>query len=217
MSCDRMLSCCSDAGRVNSLPIKSHVARHSPKSNIVCIDGVYAAGSDGRPEFHQLPAPEDEDVLRLATILSQRVQSLLKRRGLGPEADPQMADPLSQKADGMPALLANSVRRKIAVGSHTGRVIARVGDQIDEDSMDAFESPRCAMVSGFSVHANVHIETRDRMRLGRLIRYCARPAVATERLSELPDGRLLYRLKRPWRDGTSPAVIDRRYSYTDCQ
>ena len=104
-------------------------------------------------------------MLRLATILSQRVQSLLKRRGLGPEADPQMADPLSQKADGMPALLANSVRRKIAVGSHTGRVIARVGDQIDEDSMDAFESPRCAMVSGFSVHANVHIETRDRMRL----------------------------------------------------
>jgi len=149
-------------------------------------------------------------VLRLATILSQRVQSLLKRRGLGPEADPQMADPLSQKADGMPALLANSVRRKIAVGSHTGRVIARVGDQIDEDSMDAFESPRCAMVSGFSVHANVHIETRDRMRLGRLIRYCARPAVATERLSELPDGRLLYRLKRPWRDGTSAVIFERQ-------
>src|SRR6058998_3201812 len=41
MSCDRMLSCCSDAGRVNSLPIKSHVARHSPKSNIVPIEGVY--------------------------------------------------------------------------------------------------------------------------------------------------------------------------------
>ena len=124
---------------------------------------------------------------------------------------------MSQKADAMAALLANSVRRKIAVGSYTGRGIVRVGDQIDEDSMDAFESPRCAMVSGFSVHANVHIEARDRMRLGRLIRYWARPAVATERLSEQPDGRLLYRLKRPWRNGTSPAVIDRRYSYTDCQ
>jgi len=138
------------------------------------------------------------------------VQSFLKRRGLGPEADPQQADPLSQKADAMAALLANSVRRKIAVGSYTGRGIVRVGDQIDEDSMDAFESPRCAMVSGFSVHANVHIETRDRMRLGRLIRYCARPAVATERLSELPDGRLLYRLKRPWRDGTSAVIFERQ-------
>ena len=28
------------------------------------IDGVYAAGDDGRPEFHVLPAPENEDVLR---------------------------------------------------------------------------------------------------------------------------------------------------------
>ena len=28
------------------------------------IDGVYAAGDDGRPEFHALPAPENEDVLR---------------------------------------------------------------------------------------------------------------------------------------------------------
>jgi len=48
------------------------------------------------------------------------------------------------------------------------------------------------MVSGFSVHANVSIEARDRERLQRLIRYAARPAVATERLTELPDGRLLY-------------------------
>ena len=28
------------------------------------IDGVYAAAEDGHPEFHVLPAPEDEEVLR---------------------------------------------------------------------------------------------------------------------------------------------------------
>jgi len=64
------------------------------------------------------------------------------------------------------------------------------------------------MVSGFSVHANVCIEARDRMRLERLIRYAARPAVATERLTAMPDGRLLYRLKRPWRDGTSAVIFE---------
>src|SRR5207244_8139039 len=42
----------------------------------------------------------------------------------------------------------------------------------------------------------------------RLCRYAARPAVATERLSELPDGRLLYRLKRPWRDGTTAVIFE---------
>src|SRR5207249_9492500 len=43
----------------------------------------------------------------------------------------------------------------------------------------------------------------------RLARYVSRPAVSTERLSELPDGRLLYRLKRRWRNGTTEVVFDR--------
>jgi len=210
MSCDRMLSCCSDAGRVNSLPIKSHVARHSPKSNIVVLDGVYAAGDDGHPAFHQLPAPEDEDVLRLTTLVSERVQSLLEPRGLGSATDSQLADPWSHDDPGMAALLASSVRRRRAVGSNTGRSVVRLGDQIDGDSMDTFQSPRSAMVSGFSVHGKVCIEARDRDRLERLIRYAARPAVSTERLSELGDGRLLYRLKRPWRDGTSAVIFERQ-------
>ena len=71
------------------------------------------------------------------------------------------------------------------------------------------QSPRCATVSGFSVHANVSIDGRDRLRLERLARYVSRPAVSTERLSELPDGRLLYRLKRRWRNGTTEVVFDR--------
>ena len=44
----------------------------------------------------------------------------------------------------------------------------------------------------------------------RLIRYAARPAIATERLSELSDGRLLYRLKRSWRDGTNAVIFERQ-------
>ena len=33
-------------------------------------------------------------------------------------------------------------------------------------------------------------------------RYLARPPIATDRLSELKDGRLELQLKKPWRDGT---------------
>jgi hypothetical protein len=32
--------------------------------------------------------------------------------------------------------------------------------------------------------------------------------MATERLSILPDGRLLYRLKRRWRDGTTHVIFE---------
>jgi hypothetical protein len=112
-----------------------------------------------------LPAPEDEEVLRLTTLVHQRVVSLLQRRGLGSDADSQQADPLSHDDPGMAALLANSVRRRIAVGCNTGRSVVRLGDQIHGDSMDAIHGPRCAMVSGFSIHANVYIDGRDRLRL----------------------------------------------------
>jgi hypothetical protein len=146
----------------------------------------------------------------LTTLVSQKIPLMLERRGFGTEADSQQANPLSRDDPGMAALLANSVRRRIAVGSNAGHGVVRLGDQIDGDSLDAFQSPRCAGVSGFSVHANICIEARDRMRLERLIRYAARPAVATERLSALPDGRLLYHLKRPWRDGTSAVIFERQ-------
>ena len=57
MSCDPMFSCCSDAGRVNSLPIKSHIARHSPEPNIVPIDGVYGKK---RQRFKCTMRPKEE-------------------------------------------------------------------------------------------------------------------------------------------------------------
>jgi hypothetical protein len=53
-------------------------------------------------------------------------------------------------------------------------------------------SPRCAEVSGFSLHANTAVYAADRARLERLVQYCARPAIAIERLEALPDGRLRY-------------------------
>jgi hypothetical protein len=68
--------------------------------------------------------------------------------------------------------------------------------------------PCCASVAGFSVHAGVCVPARNRLRLERLARYAARPPLATERLTRLPDGRLLYRLKRRRRDGTTHVIYE---------
>jgi hypothetical protein len=136
---------------------------------------------------------------------------LLERKGLSAEtADPEQADPLSRDDPGMAALLASSVAGRIGVGPDAGNRVSRMGDWIDPDGMTAFQTDRCRMVSGFSVHANVQVEARDRRRLERLLRYAARPAIATDRLSELTDGRLRYELKRPWRDGTTAVVFERQ-------
>jgi hypothetical protein len=42
-----------------------------------------------------------------------------------------------------------------------------------------------------NLHANVAIPARDRARLERLCRYVARPPLASQRLSRLPDNKLL--------------------------
>ena len=45
-------------------------------------------------------------------------------------------------------------------------------------------------------------------RFERLSRYISRPPIARERLHELPDGRIAYRLRHPWRDGTTHVVFE---------
>jgi len=49
---------------------------------------------------------------------------------------------------------------------------------------------------------------KARRQLENLCRYVARPAVATERVSVLPDGRVLYRLRHKWRNGATQIVFE---------
>ncbi len=58
--------------------------------------------------------------------------------------------------------------------------------------------------SGFSLDASVRIEAKDRAGLERLLRYCARPVFASQRLSWAREGeKLLYQLPKPRADGQS--------------
>jgi len=70
-------------------------------------------------------------------------------------------------------------------------------------------------VPGFSIDASVGIEGDDRAGLERLVRYCARPPLALERLHapaglaslESPEARLLYRLPEPDLHGRTVLVL----------
>jgi hypothetical protein len=129
--------------------------------HMIALDGVYAAGPDGRPEFHELPPPEDGEVLQATTLIAGRVLGMIQRRGLEDDADA-----LSENDPGLAALYTASVRGRIATGPNAGNRVATFGgDHIDGDSLEALASPRCADVSGFNLHANVSIDARDRERL----------------------------------------------------
>ena len=51
-------------------------------------------------------------------------------------------------------------------------------------------------------------EAHEREKLERLCRYITRPAVSTERLSLTAQGNVRYRLKTPYRDGTTEVVFE---------
>ena len=65
----------------------------------------------------------------------------------------------------------------------------------------------CARADGFSLHAATRVAAWDRRGLERLCHYGARGAVANSRLSELPDGRFRYELKRPLPGGRTELVL----------
>jgi hypothetical protein len=54
---------------------------------------------------------------------------------------------------------------------------------------------------GFSLDANVRIAADDRAGLEHLIRYCARPPFALERLEAIDEAHLIYHLSKPQPDG----------------
>ena len=72
-------------------------------------------------------------------------------------------------------------------------------------SLEAHSS--AAKAAGFSLHAGVASAAHEREKPERLCRTITRPAVSTERLSLTAQGNIRYRLKTPYRDGTTDGVF----------
>jgi hypothetical protein len=65
----------------------------------------------------------------------------------------------------------------------------------------------CEHDGGFSLDTSVRIEAHDRQGLERLLRYCARPAFAQERLRQLDPERLVYESKKPGPGGQVSVLL----------
>jgi hypothetical protein len=172
------------------------------------LDGVYDPDAAGGIRFIPLPPPDDAEVARVAARIARRLGKLLERHGMGTETDPGEIDSLYHEQPLLAALYGASVRGRIAVGPRAGQRVIRVGDRVDAELVATGHAPRCVSIAGISLHADVCVPPRDRDRLERLCRYVARPPVASERLSRLPNGWLLYRLRHRWRDGTTHVVFE---------
>jgi hypothetical protein len=171
------------------------------------LDCVYTStGLLTPPRFHPAPPLTDDEVVRLAALLCRRIVRHLQRRGRLPRAEDTARDEADPDEPLFAHLSAASVEGRCALGPERGAPIARLGRR--EKRSLFLPGALCCDQDGFSLHARVAIRAGDREGRERLCRYIARPALASERLSIADDGRVVYRLRWHWKDGTSALVFD---------
>lgn len=188
----------------------------TPHFHTLVLDGVYKGRASSPGRFRALDPPDTDDVARVLAGTARRIRRRLEF--LGAEVGEGVEDRLAEDEPLLAMLTAASIRSRIATGPEAGSPWRRLGDRVEAIADDEQEEgvepgagipPRCVRQGGMSLHADVAVPGRDRQRLERLCRYVARPPLALERLEELRDGRLAYRLKTPWRDGTTHVVMER--------
>jgi hypothetical protein len=173
--------------------------------HLVVPDGVFRRAEHGAVAFHEGPAPTREDIAAVAARVEARMTRWLRRRGLLDERPEQ--DRSNEAPD--PSPLEACIQLSLFGGAFLR--LARDGTPVpvdDERFATRGKSPWAAEAAGYNVHAGVTVRAGDREGLERLLRYCARPAFALERLSLLPDGRVAYLLRKPRRNGATHLVLE---------
>jgi hypothetical protein len=129
-------------------------------------------------------APDDGDVREILVRAGRRVVALLHRFFDDNDERRREIDRLLESLD------AASATPQPSLFPRAGR-----------------RAPLSAFIEGFSLHAATRVLASDRRGLWRLCAYGARGAVASSRLTELPDGRFAYDMKRALPDGRRQLVM----------
>ena len=172
--------------------------------HMLFLDGAYTFFGN-RPAFHRARRPTSEEFHRLLDTLSRRIVRVLERRGLL-IADPEFPHLDLEPGSSLDHLQAASIAYRIAIGPHAGRKALTLYSVPPLE--ETRNNPLLARRSGFSLHAATICEAHQRSRLERLCRYITRPPIATKRLSVDTRGRVVYRYKQPFRDGSTHVVLE---------
>jgi len=171
--------------------VRSELGRRSPgaptRVHIAAVSFPQRFGSSLNPHFHY-------HVLAIDGVFSE-----------GASGDVRFHEATGLSPDNAQRLARTMQRRVLRAFRRRGLL-----DDATADDMLTWQA-----TGGFSVDASVRIEGDDRAGVERLVRYCARPPFALERLHALgdsaalasEDARLLYRLPEPDRHGRSALVL----------
>ena len=182
----------------------------NPHLHTLSLDGVYVEIPEtGKLHFVETPPPEREDLEQVLSRTKQRVERMLERAGAllagsraeGGNLAAEPADPSL-----MDELQAASIQERKGPGEPWKRV--EVPDRQKGRPYIPNDKPFTAEQDGWSIHAGVALDGRDREKLERVSRYLLRPAFAEERLYRRPDGKVEYSLRKPRWDGGTRVVLE---------
>ena len=173
------------------------------------LDGVYRRGTDGEPEFVEVPAPTDEALQAVLHKIITRTMKPLTRRGVLVEEEGWTYradfDGDSEEARSLRSLQATACTYRVAFSPRAGHKVLTLPGATPRET--DFEQPLCADISGFSLHAAVRCSANDRQALEQPCRPITRPALANERVQTNAAGQVVLKLKTAWRDGTTHLIM----------
>lgn len=173
--------------------------------HMLALDGAYLAGTEP-PVFRRIASPSAAELQALVERIAERIGRALERQGvLARDAESSYLALEPDAGGGMDDLLGHSITYRVAVGPRAGQKVFALQSVPARE-----EEPRSgvAQYAGFSLHAGVGVAAEQRDKLERLARYVSRPPVSMERLDLTAQGQVRYRLKTPYRDGTTHIVLE---------
>jgi Putative transposase len=173
--------------------------------HLLALDGVFVEDAEQGLRFVEVSEPSTLDVAEIVTAVHARILRVLRRLGL--EEPEQDGDELAQESPVLAACYAGSVSRRVALGPDAGKGVIKLGAEPNAPWVE-LERARHAHYEGFDLHADVALRVDDRQGFEQVLRYGARPAVASDRLQLTPDGRVALTLKRRYHDGTTHLIFE---------
>lgn len=157
----------------------------------VFSDGVFLPGEDGSLTFCEVSPPTAAELAEVSWRICRRVVKTLKKRGLWEDATPVPGDP------------EGTLTGRLTIGptKRLVRFFAVTSEAVDDDPVA--RNGACA----FSVWAGRRIDRGQGKALRRHLRYLLSAPIADHQLTWLPDGNVLFRFRRPRRDGTTTRVL----------
>ncbi|MFT4570774.1 MAG: hypothetical protein ACI8TX_002786 [Hyphomicrobiaceae bacterium] len=177
---------------------------------LVLEGGYKISPVSGEVRFLPLTAPNDEDLRAVLADAAMGIARVLERRARDEGRAGEEGESQGTKDSTMAALYAAAAEgRDVELVLDPQKAI-RTATRRTRSSTEVVLAQLCAVGHGVSLHAGVYIAPNDRERLERVCRYTARPPLAVSRLSETGDGRIRYRLRHAWRDGTRQIILEPR-------